>query len=88
MPVHPIKFLGIVDGLLIPVQKVIAIVLPDFLQQDLKDPAIRDHIVVVADEVLIRQHPEAKLVPQATRRRIIRKLLDVTLDEVLLPDQL
>ena len=84
---HPFKFIGIIDGLLIPIHRVIALVLPDFLERDLKDPKVRNQIVVLADEGLVRQYPEAKVIPKATRERLIRKLLNITLDDVLLPEQ-
>jgi hypothetical protein len=83
---NPLKLDGIVDGLLTRIHKVIAAVLPDFIEKDPKDPAVCTQIVRVADTILVKQYPEARSVPKDTRQRIIRKVLEIMLDEILLPE--
>ena len=85
---NPLKLIGTLDAILPAVQQVIGAVLPDFLHENLKDPEVRNQIVLVADQVLVKKYPQAKLIPEATRQRIIRKTLDMVLDDLLLPDEL
>lgn len=34
-----------------------------------------------ADQLLVKQYPQAKLVPKATRQKIIHKMLDMVIDD-------
>jgi hypothetical protein len=84
--INPLNVLGIVDGLLTPIQRIISEVLPDFIQDALEDDAVRDKIVEAVDKQLIKQYPAARLIPEKRRRRIIRKILDIMLDDILLEE--
>ncbi len=84
--INPFKILGILDSLLIPIQRAITAVLPDFIEASLDDPATRQRLVDAADTALIESHPEARLVPEATRKRLIMKFVDILLDDIALPD--
>jgi len=81
-----VRLVGIADALLIPIQKVIALVLPDFLENQLDKEEVREKIVVAVDKQLISAYPEARLVPEAMRKRLIRRTLDMMLDEILLTE--
>lgn len=83
---NPLALVGIVDGLLAPIQRLIALVLPDFIEKDLKDPKVRKLVVAAVDRLLVKQYPEAKLVPAARRKEIIGAVLDIMLDKILLAD--
>ncbi|HUF63477.1 MAG TPA: hypothetical protein VMN36_15480 [Verrucomicrobiales bacterium] len=84
--INPFKILGIIDSLLIPIQRAISAVLPDFVEASLDDPATRQRLVEAADDALISSHPEARLVPEPARRRLIAKFVDILLDDIALPD--
>ncbi|WP_319549568.1 hypothetical protein [Desulfogranum marinum] len=79
-----LKLLGTIDALLIPIQKVISAILPDYLEEALDQDDVREAIVAAADKALLTAAPEARLVPEAMRKRIIRKSLDLILDEIVL----
>ena len=83
---NPFKLIGIVDSLLIPIQRAISLVLPDFLEDALESEQTREKIISAADEALIKSTPEARLVPEKIRRRLIARFLDIILDEILLPE--
>jgi hypothetical protein len=80
---NPLKLIG--NGFMVPAQKAIAAVLPDFLERDLENPEVRELIVVAADEYVTRTHPETKMIPKKMRRKLLRRALDLALDEILLP---
>lgn len=82
--VNPFTFLGIADVLLQPISRLIEAVLPDFIEENLRDEAVRERIVEQVDKLLIAQQPAAAAIPSGTRKRIIRGLLDLVLDEVVL----
>lgn len=79
---------GLVARLLSPIQKIIQAILPGFVEADLKSPDIRDAMVLAADEALVLQNPLAGFLPTEIRRRLIRKQLDLIIDEILLNDAL
>jgi len=83
---NPFKLLGIIDSLLVPIQNAIKLVLPDFFEEKLDSPQVRNKIVTAADLALIKAAPESRLVPKNIRKRIIRRILDVLFDEIVLPD--
>ncbi len=85
--INPFKLLGIGDSLLIPIQKIIERILPDFIEEELRDDKVRQKIVVAVDLALTTEYQAAKAVPQEVRYRIIRRLLDLFLDEILLPGE-
>lgn len=71
-------------ALLWPARKVIVLILPGFIDADLRDPRAREQMVRAADEALIREYPVARLVRQDGRRQMLRRLVDSLLDEWLL----
>jgi hypothetical protein len=71
--------------LLAPIQEILAATLPDFIEERLDDDDVRERIVSAVDAALVSQQPVARAIPDAVRRRIIRRLLDLALDEILLP---
>ena len=83
---NPFKLIGIVDSLLIPIQRAISVVLPDFLEEALEEEQTRDKIIDAADKTLVGSTPEARLVPEKVRRRLIGRFLDIILDDILLPE--
>ena len=81
----PLKLFGTLDVLLPLVQTAITAVLPDFLEKELKDEDVRDMIVAAADDVLLTKHSYIGLVfLEVTRKRIIRKILEIMVDDILL----
>lgn len=79
-----LKLIGIIDALFIPIQKVISTILPDFLEEALEEDKVRESIVAATDTALLSVSPEARLIPEEMRKRIIRKSLDLILDEIVL----
>ena len=82
------KRLALINTLLRPIQKTIRELLPDFADRNLKSKTIRAAIVSATDAALVRQFPIARIFPRETRQRLIRKQLDVVLDELVLKDDL
>lgn len=66
-------------GLLAPIHAILAAILPDFIQQDLKDPEVHAALVGAADTALTSQYPWAKLIPEETRRSLIEQSLATVL---------
>jgi thermitase len=73
-----------VRSILRPIRLILERLLPDFTEQALRDPQTRDRVVELADAELTRQVPVARLIPKASRERLIRKTLDLVLDEIIL----
>src|SRR5438477_11684369 len=71
-------------ALLWPAHKVIVLILPGFIDADLRDPRAREQMVRAADEALIREYPVAALVRQDGRQQMLRRLVDSSLDDWLL----
>jgi serine protease len=82
------KRLPLLETLLTPIQKIIRGLLPEFIERDLKNKAIRNQMVNVADAALVRQFPIARIFPPEVRRKVIRRQLDVVLDDFLLNEKL
>ncbi len=81
----PLKLFGTLDVLLPLIQTAITAVLPAFLEKELKDEEVRRKIVAAADDVLLAKHSYIGLVFQEkTRIRIIRKILEIMIDDILL----
>jgi hypothetical protein len=78
-----ISRLSLIDQLLGPIQKVIGAILPGFIKKDLNDPEVRDALVSAADAALIANFPAAAAIPTEIRRKLIRKQLDLIIDDVL-----
>ena len=78
--------LSLIDQLLGPIQKVIGAILPSFIKKDLNDPEVRNALVFAADEALIANFPAAAVIPAEPRRKLIRKQLDLIIDDVLVPE--
>jgi hypothetical protein len=83
MPVD-LSRLELVDQLLQPIQKLIRTILPNFVEKDLKDPEVREIIVAAVDKALVAQFPAAAFVPANLRQSIIRKQLDMIIDDIVL----
>jgi len=86
MAVDPLRLIGIAETIVDPIQRIFARVLPDFIEERLDDPEVRERIVAEADKALVKEVPGAGLTPDDIRKKIIRRLLDVVLDDILLPD--
>ena len=84
----PASRAGLIASLLSPIQKVIQAILPNDVEEQLKAAPTRNAIVLAADYALVRQFPLARLVPPEARRQLIRKQLDIIIDEILLNDAL
>jgi len=48
---HPLKLLGIIDSIFIPIQRAVAAVRPDFVGKQLEEEAIRDAIGKCTDKL-------------------------------------
>ena len=86
MALDTLKLVGIVEVILIPIQRILSRLITEHLEEDLKDKNVRQMIVDAADIALCSQVPEAKLIPEEVRKEMIRKLLDMMLDDILLPE--
>lgn len=85
MPTTPLSArAGAIPSLLRPIQKVLDLLLPDFIETALDNKATRDALTTQADKLLVRQFPLARLVPPDARQRLIRRQLDLIIDEILL----
>jgi hypothetical protein len=83
MPVDLTR-LELIDQLLEPIQKVIRTILPDFVEKDLNNPEVREIIVAAVDKALVAQFPAAAFIPANLRQSIIRKQLDMIIDDIVL----
>jgi hypothetical protein len=81
---NPLALIGITQALFAPISMLIERVIPDFLEKDLKSEAVRRAIVDAVDKALVAQQPGAAVIPAETRKRIIRTLVNLALDEILL----
>jgi hypothetical protein len=75
--------LNLIDQLLGPIQRVIGIILPSFVKKDLNDPEVRNALVSAADAALIANFPAAVAIPAQVREKLIRKQLDLIIDDIL-----
>ena len=75
--------LSLIDQLLRPIQLLIGAILPGFVKKDLNDPAVRNAIVTAADTALVANQPAATAIPAEVRRKLIRKQLDLIIDDVI-----
>ena len=82
--IKALKTLGEVGKLLRPIQKMISIILPDFAEKNLADTKVRGKIVDLVDAGLKTQSG-ASAIPAKLRKKAIRKILDLTLDDIVLP---
>jgi hypothetical protein len=82
-----LRVVGIVEGLLTPIQNIIMTVLPEFIEKELEleKDEVREEFVKVVDKLLVAQYPGTLLDPEKMRKSIIRALLDIILDKILLP---
>lgn len=72
--------------LLNPITAILKRLLPDITEDALKKDATRDVIVKQADVLLLEEVPAAAFVPRAARHRLIRRVLDGLLDDLLIPE--
>jgi serine protease len=70
--------------LLEAIQVVVERQLPDFLEDNLTDDSVRERIVAAAEAALVRQFPLSRLLPADHRGTLIRKALDLILDDIVL----
>ena len=75
-------------SLLIPIHQVIQLVLPDFIEENLKDETVREIIVKEVDKALLKKHPAAKAVPEKVRKKLIHRALATVIDDILLGDDI
>lgn len=78
-PVTP-AFRDFLDGIL----KTIETIMPQFLEGDLEDRALRGNFVELVDAELARQYPLSRLLTAVHRRKVVGKVLDLVLDDVIL----
>jgi hypothetical protein len=83
MPVD-LSRLDLIDQLLEPIQKLIRTILPNFVEKDLKDPEVREMVAAAVDKALVAQFPAAGFIPADLRQSIIRKQLDLIIDDIVL----
>lgn len=74
------KPLALLNTLLTQIQKIIRVVMPDFLDPDLKKEEVRHLIVAAASPALVHQFPLTQILPLDLRKRVIRRQVDVVLD--------
>jgi len=79
-----LKLDGFILGLLTPIQNTISLVLPGYIEEELEEDDVREKIVDEVDKSLMATYPQAMMVPPETRRKLIRKTLDMILDDILL----
>ena len=78
----------LIERLIDPIQQLIRKVLPDFAEENLERPEVRERIVAAIDAALVTNYPVAGAIPASLRRRIIRKQLDMIIDDIVLgPDE-
>jgi hypothetical protein len=78
----------LIERLIDPIQQLIRKVLPDFAEENLERPEVRERIVAAIDTALVTNYPVAGAIPASLRRRIIRKQLDMIIDDIVLgPDE-
>jgi len=87
MPLDARKFVIIVEAILIPIKRIISRILPDYIEENLDDPKTREIIVGAVDVILCNEFPVARLISDDFRKSTIHKLLEMMLDEMLLPEQ-
>jgi hypothetical protein len=75
--------LGLIDQLLEPIQRLIRTILPEFAEKNLRDPKVRELVVTAVDKALVAQFPAAAFIPANLRQSIIRKQLDIILDDIV-----
>jgi hypothetical protein len=83
MPID-LSRLELIDQLLQPIQKLIRSILPNFVEKDLRDPEVRELIVAAVDKALVAQFPAAGFIPSNLRKSLIRKQLDIIIDDIVL----
>lgn len=82
---NPFTLTGLSGSFFFPIFEAIELVLPKYIKKNLKDPKVRKLIVEAADKALIVSHPELRPIPSKWRKRIIAKILDLVIDEILQP---
>ena len=87
MPID-LSRLILIERLIDPIQQLIRKLLPDFAEEYLQKPEVRETIVAAVDTALVTNYPVAGAIPASLRRRIIRKQLDMIIDDIVLgPDE-
>jgi hypothetical protein len=76
--------LVLIERLIDPIQQLIRKLLPDFAEENLEKPEVREAIVMAVDTALVTNYPVAGAIPASLRRRIIRKQVDMIIDDIVL----
>jgi hypothetical protein len=80
--------LNLIQQLIGPIQELIHRILPDFAEENLERPEVREAIVAAVDKALVANYPMVAAIPASFRRRIIRKQVDMIIDDIILgPDE-
>ena len=79
--------LGLISSLLEPIQQIIADLLEEEFREGFNKNA-RKALADLADADLVRLFPLTRVIPPKTRQRIISAQLDVTLDQIVLNNEL
>lgn len=69
--------------LLDPIREVVESLVPDFLEDALLDPDVRESLVDLGEVLLVEKAPEARLLPARIRRAAIKRGLACLIDDVL-----
>jgi len=83
MPID-LSRLDLIEGLLEPIQKIIRLILPEFVERNLRDPEVRAALTLAVDAALVAKYPLAAGIPTTARQTLIRKQLALVIDDVLL----
>jgi hypothetical protein len=76
--------LNLIPQLIGPIQELIRRILPEFAEENLEKPEVREAIVVAVDKALVANYPMAAAIPASFRRKIIRKQVDMIIDDIVL----
>lgn len=71
------------ERLLDPIRDVVESLVPDFLEDALLDPDVRESLVDLGEVLLVEKAPEARLLPARLRRAAIKRGLACLIDDVL-----
>lgn len=69
--------------LLDPIRDVVESLVPDFLEDALLDPDVRESLVDLGEVMLVEKAPEARLLPARVRRAALKRGLACLIDDVL-----
>jgi hypothetical protein len=80
--------LNLIQQLIGPIQELIRRILPEFAEENLEKPEVREAIVAAVDKALVANYPVVAAIPASFRRKLIRKQVDMIIDDIVLgPDE-